>query len=162
MSALHIKQMLGYMPSRMNSFHHYTYKTAPADCLPAKELHHFISSISSTNLPILLIPRPYITLSQTMPPLTYEVFRGSEGGIIIPDNVSSTLEHGEVFIETTHSGLCGTDEHYLKSGQVLGHEGVGIVKALGTAVTSVRIGDRVGFGYTHQICGNCDRCSTGQ
>ncbi|KAI2712150.1 hypothetical protein CBS147332_5786 [Penicillium roqueforti] len=41
----------------------------------------------------------------------------------------STLAHGEVFTETTHSGLCGTDEHYLLSGQVLGHECVGIVKA---------------------------------
>ena len=97
-----------------------------------------------------------------MSSVTYEVFRGSAEGTIVLDRASSTLAHGEVFIETTHSGLCGTDEHYLQSGQVLGHEGVGIVKALGSGVTSVQIGERVGFGYTHHICGNCDRCSTGQ
>lgn len=94
--------------------------------------------------------------------VTYDVFRGSAEGTIVNDKVTSTLGHGEVFIETTHSGLCGTDEHYLKSGQVLGHEGIGIVKGLGLEVTSVRIGDRVGFGYTHKICGDCDKCSSGQ
>lgn len=77
-----------------------------------------------------------------------------------PDNVH--LEHGDVFIEATHSGLWGTDEHYLKSGQVLGHEGIGIVKAVGPGATSARVGDRVGFGYTHSICWNCDNCASGK
>ena len=94
--------------------------------------------------------------------VSYGVFRGSSEGKIISDQTTSILEHGDVFIETTHSGLCGTDEHYLKSGQVLGHEGVGIIKAVGPGVTSVKVGDRVGFGYTHSICANCDNCASGK
>ncbi|PYH92145.1 alcohol dehydrogenase [Aspergillus ellipticus CBS 707.79] len=93
--------------------------------------------------------------------ITYDVFRGSAEGRIIPGKATATLGHNEVFIETTHSGLCGTDEHYLKAGQVLGHEGIGIVKSLGPGVTSVKVGDRVGFGYTHSICTACNNCATG-
>ncbi|KAF7589225.1 hypothetical protein BBP40_004567 [Aspergillus hancockii] len=93
--------------------------------------------------------------------VTFDVFRGSAEGKIVADKTTRTLDFNEVFIETTHSGLCGTDEHYLKSGQVLGHEGIGIIKALGPGVTSVKVGDRVGFGYTHSICTSCDNCESG-
>ncbi|RAK77465.1 NAD(P)-dependent alcohol dehydrogenase [Aspergillus fijiensis CBS 313.89] len=96
-----------------------------------------------------------------MTSFTYDVFRGSSEGKIVPAQTTSELGHGEVFIETTHSGLCGTDEHYLKADQVLGHEGVGIVKAVGPGVTDVKVGARVGFGYTHSVCANCDNCVTG-
>jgi len=34
----------------------------------------------------------------------------------------------------THSGLCGTDIHYFEYGQVLGHEGVGILMEMGKTV----------------------------
>ncbi|KFA63049.1 hypothetical protein S40285_06394 [Stachybotrys chlorohalonatus IBT 40285] len=93
--------------------------------------------------------------------VSFDVFRGSAEGKIVPDHVTRSLEPHEVFVETTHSGICGTDEHYLKSGQVLGHEGVGVVRQTGSQVTSVKAGDRVGFGYTHEICANCDNCATG-
>ncbi|GKZ19597.1 hypothetical protein AbraIFM66951_002871 [Aspergillus brasiliensis] len=91
--------------------------------------------------------------------LTYDVFRGSSEGKIITDQVTSDLGYNEVFIETLASGVCGTDEHYLKSDQVLGHEGVGIIKAVGPGVRTVKAGDRVGFGYTHGICARCDNCA---
>ncbi|RAK75937.1 NAD(P)-dependent alcohol dehydrogenase [Aspergillus fijiensis CBS 313.89] len=93
--------------------------------------------------------------------ITFDVFRGSSEGRIVADKVTRTLELHEVFIETTHSGVCGTDEHYLKAGNVLGHEGVGIIRALGAGVKSVQVGDRVGFGYTHSICASCEECATG-
>ncbi|KAJ5683544.1 hypothetical protein N7462_006709 [Penicillium macrosclerotiorum] len=93
--------------------------------------------------------------------VTFEVFRGSEEGKIVPDKTTRTLQPNEVFIETTHSGLCGTDEHFLHSGQVLGHEGVGIIRQIGRDVTNVKVGDRVGFGYTHFVCGTCDKCLSG-
>ncbi|KAJ5212370.1 uncharacterized protein N7498_004016 [Penicillium cinerascens] len=93
--------------------------------------------------------------------ITFEVFRGSKDGKIIADKTTRTLEHNEVYIETTHSGLCGTDEHFLKSGQVLGHEGVGVIRQIGRDVTNVKVGERVGFGYTHYVCGTCERCLTG-
>lgn len=94
--------------------------------------------------------------------VTYEVFRGSAEGKIVPDKVTSSLGHNDVFIETTHSGLCGTDEHYLKTNQVLGHEGIGIIKAVGAGVNTVKVGDRVGYGYIHKICATCDNCTTGK
>lgn len=94
--------------------------------------------------------------------VTYDVYRGSPEGKIVADKVTHTLGQNEVYIETTASGLCGTDEHYLKTNQVLGHEGVGIVKALGPGVGSVKVGDRVGFGYTHSICAACNNCATGK
>ena len=34
----------------------------------------------------------------------------------------------EVLIKVTHSGLCGTDEHYKHADMVLGHEGAGVVE----------------------------------
>ncbi|KAL4726701.1 hypothetical protein ACLX1H_005590 [Fusarium chlamydosporum] len=92
--------------------------------------------------------------------VSYKVFRGTPEGKIVSDNVERELENHEVFIETTHSGVCGTDKLYATSGVVLGHEGIGIIKAVGSAVTNVKAGDRVGFGYTHQICGHCDNCCT--
>ncbi|KAJ5093139.1 Polyketide synthase enoylreductase [Penicillium angulare] len=93
--------------------------------------------------------------------VTFEVFRGSKEGKIVTDTTTRTLEPTEVYIETTHSGLCGTDEHALHTGMVLGHEGVGIVRQLGRDVKDVKVGDRVGFGYTHYVCGTCEKCLSG-
>lgn len=93
--------------------------------------------------------------------VTFEVFRGSKEGKIIADKTTRTLQHNEVYIETTHSGLCGTDEHFLHSGQALGHEGVGVVRQIGRDVTNVKVGARVGFGYTHYVCGTCEKCLSG-
>ncbi|KAJ5151303.1 uncharacterized protein N7482_010555 [Penicillium canariense] len=93
--------------------------------------------------------------------VTFEVFRGSKDGKIVADKTTRTLQPNEVYIETTHSGLCGTDEHYLRSGQALGHEGVGVVRQIGRDVTNVKVGARVGFGYTHYVCGTCEQCLSG-
>ncbi|GAE00020.1 alcohol dehydrogenase [Paecilomyces variotii No. 5] len=93
--------------------------------------------------------------------LSFQVYRGSKEGRIVPDQTTRSLGPNEVYIETTHSGLCGSDEHYLRSGQVLGHEGVGVVKEIGSSVTNVKVGDRVGFGYTQEVCGLCDSCLSG-
>lgn len=44
---------------------------------------------------------------------------------------------------------------------VLGHEGVGIVEAVGPDVKYLKKGDRVGWGYEHDSCGHCNECLTG-
>ncbi|KAH8703640.1 putative alcohol dehydrogenase [Talaromyces proteolyticus] len=92
--------------------------------------------------------------------ISFDVFRGVSGKIVA-DRVTKSLGDNEIFIETTHSGLCGTDLHFLHSNKVLGHEGVGIVRRLGPGVTSVKVGDRVGFGYTRKVCGKCKHCLSG-
>ncbi|KAE8340745.1 chaperonin 10-like protein [Aspergillus arachidicola] len=93
--------------------------------------------------------------------VTSEVFRGSPKGKIAADKTTQTLQHNKVYNKTTHSGLCGTDEHFIHSGQVLGHEGIGVVRQLGRDITNVKVGQRVGFGYNHYVCGVCEKCLSG-
>ncbi|PWY74162.1 alcohol dehydrogenase [Aspergillus eucalypticola CBS 122712] len=83
---------------------------------------------------------------------------GSTEGTIVENVTTRRLGENDVFIKTTHSGLCGTDEHFLHGHQALGHEGVGVVKRICSSVTSVKVGDRVGFGFIRRVCGKCDNC----
>src|ERR1035441_4132089 len=60
--------------------------------------------------------------------------------------------------------ICGTDLHILKgdvptcqSGRILGHEGVGIVEKVGTAVTAFKAGDHVLIACV-SACGKCEYC----
>ncbi|KAH6609946.1 alcohol dehydrogenase [Trichoderma cornu-damae] len=92
--------------------------------------------------------------------VSFTVQRGSQSGKVVQDITSRQLGRHEAYLQITHSGLCGTDEHYLRAGVVLGHEGVGIVQAIGQDVTAVKVGDRVGFGWVHKTCGHCESCLT--
>lgn len=67
----------------------------------------------------------------------------------------------EALVRTSHSGLCYTDVHAKDKGCGLGHEGVGVVEKTGSAVTSVKVGDRVGWGWLHSSCGHCGTCLSG-
>ncbi|KAL7935995.1 GroES-like protein [Trichoderma chlorosporum] len=94
---------------------------------------------------------------------TIDLFKGTPEGKLAVEHTTRTLGYGEVYIETTHSGLCGTDLHYLARGRIIGHEGVGVVRQLGPGVSrDIKVGDRVGFGYTHKVCGTCDCCLSGR
>ncbi len=44
---------------------------------------------------------------------------------------------------------------------VLGHEGVGVVMATGFAVCTLKLGDRVGWGFLQDTCGYCTQCLDG-
>lgn len=44
---------------------------------------------------------------------------------------------------------------------VLGHEGVGVVEAVGPEAKYLKKGGRVGWGYEHDSCGHCHECLTG-
>lgn len=57
----------------------------------------------------------------------------------------------DVLIRTTHSGLCTTDVHAKGKGCGLGHEGIGIVEQVGEAVASLKVGERVGWGWLHTV-----------
>ncbi|GAB7345929.1 hypothetical protein MBLNU457_4163t1 [Dothideomycetes sp. NU457] len=71
------------------------------------------------------------------------------------------LHSHEVLIRTTHSGLCYTDVHAKESGCGLGHEGVGIIEAVGDEVVDRTVGQRVGWGWLHSSCGKCKVCKEG-
>lgn len=73
----------------------------------------------------------------------------------------------DAIVRLTASAICGTDLHMIrgtmagmKSGTILGHEGVGIVEALGTDVRNLNIGDRVVIPSTI-ACGYCSYCRDG-
>jgi threonine dehydrogenase-like Zn-dependent dehydrogenase len=60
--------------------------------------------------------------------IEFTVFKGSKEGKIIKSTTQKELKADEVLIRTTHSGLCGTDEHYKHVEMGLGHEGAGVVE----------------------------------
>lgn len=73
----------------------------------------------------------------------------------------------DAIVRMTSTGLCGSDLHlyevlgaYLEQGDILGHEPMGIVEALGSGVTNLSVGDRVVMPF--QIaCGHCLMCDQG-
>ena len=75
---------------------------------------------------------------------------------------------GEVLVKVHASGVCHTDAFTL-SGEdpegifpaILGHEGGGVVEAVGEGVTSVAVGDHVIPLYTPE-CGECKFCTSGK
>ena len=77
-------------------------------------------------------------------------------------------QKGEVLVRIVASGVCHTDAFTL-SGEdpegifpaILGHEGGGIVEAVGEGVTSVAVGDHVIPLYTPE-CGKCKFCLSGK
>ncbi|KAI9931393.1 hypothetical protein ASPWEDRAFT_736893 [Aspergillus wentii DTO 134E9] len=92
---------------------------------------------------------------------TINVLRGSEQGKVQSGQITRSLSVSDALVEVTHASLCGTDDLYLHSPQVLGHEGIGIVKDVGSDVKNVKVGDRVGFGYIQKVCDECENCRSG-
>ncbi|KAF5346973.1 hypothetical protein D9758_010126 [Tetrapyrgos nigripes] len=81
-------------------------------------------------------------------------FRGSSTGEIVQKTFTYDLDGlapNEVIIKVTASGLCFTDILMLEKDMVLGHEGVGIVQAVGSGCKNVKVGDRVGWGGTNTL-----------
>jgi propanol-preferring alcohol dehydrogenase len=76
---------------------------------------------------------------------------------------------GQVRILVMASGVCHTDLHAADGDWPLkptlpfipGHEAVGFVDEIGSGVTSLRKGDRVGVPWLHSACGECEYCITG-
>lgn len=75
---------------------------------------------------------------------------------------------GEVLVEVVATGVCHTDAFTLSGGDpeglfpsILGHEGAGIVRAVGKGVTSVEEGDHVIPLYTPE-CRQCKFCTSGK
>ncbi|KAI1055510.1 hypothetical protein LB506_011434 [Fusarium annulatum] len=80
------------------------------------------------------------------------VYRGTPSGRVQQATVTrpGPLKAHQVTVRITHSGLCGTDEHYKCQDIVLGHEGVGIVESIGNSVMTLK------------VCLNCEYCDQGQ
>jgi S-(hydroxymethyl)glutathione dehydrogenase / alcohol dehydrogenase len=74
---------------------------------------------------------------------------------------------GEVLVRMAAVGICGTDLHSVKgewlrpTPSVLGHEGAGVVEAVGEGVASLGPGDEVVLSWAPS-CGECEDCSRGR
>ncbi|KAF4765248.1 hypothetical protein N7455_004977 [Penicillium solitum] len=93
--------------------------------------------------------------------IKFTVYRGSKDGIKQAEIEREDLKQDDVLVRTTHSGVCGTDVHYQSVDMSLGHEGTGVVEAIGPDAKFLKKGDRVGWGYEHDCCGFCKQCLTG-
>jgi len=60
--------------------------------------------------------------------VSFQAFKGSKDGSIVPSTTTRDVERDEVLIKITHCGVCGTDEHHKHRDMVLGHEGVGLIE----------------------------------
>jgi threonine dehydrogenase-like Zn-dependent dehydrogenase len=76
-------------------------------------------------------------------------------------------EPTDAIIRITSSGICGSDLHlyevlgpFLGEGDILGHEPMGVVEAIGPAVTDLAVGDRVVVPF-NICCGGCFMCKQG-
>jgi threonine dehydrogenase-like Zn-dependent dehydrogenase len=83
----------------------------------------------------------------------------------VPDPVIQ--EPNDIIIRVTSTAICGSDLHlygvlgpFLKPGDVLGHEPMGIVEETGSGITRLRAGDRVVIPFNIS-CGHCWMCQRG-
>lgn len=73
---------------------------------------------------------------------------------------------GQILVKTEACGVCHTDLHAARGDWPIkptlpfipGHEGIGLVVALGAGVTGVKEGDRVGVPWLFSACGHCEHC----
>ncbi|KAB2572129.1 Geraniol dehydrogenase [Lasiodiplodia theobromae] len=94
----------------------------------------------------------------------------SQGKWAVEDVTLRALKPDEVVVEIVASGICHTDLHCGNTPddkgvpavyypRVLGHEGSGYVRRVGSAVTGVAPGDPVLLSFSY--CGTCHVCRTG-
>ncbi|GAA3391312.1 zinc-dependent alcohol dehydrogenase [Cryptosporangium minutisporangium] len=76
-------------------------------------------------------------------------------------------EPTDAIVRMTSTAICGSDLHlydvlgmYIDSGDILGHEPMGIVEEVGSEVTHIKPGDRVVIPFNIS-CGHCWMCSRG-
>ena len=121
---------------------------------PSLELHPEFQRIKSDELQMM----------STMQALVYD----GPGRKALEDRPKPTIQAPtDAIVRITKTTICGTDLHILKGdvatctpGTVLGHEGVGIVDAVGAGVTTFKPGDRVLISCI-SACGRCDYCRKG-
>jgi aryl-alcohol dehydrogenase len=93
------------------------------------------------------------------------IVRETGGAMSIEDVMIGQPADDEVLVRIVASGICHTDLSVrdqllpMPLPAVLGHEGSGVVEAVGRSVTNVAPGDHVVMSYAY--CGSCDLCHSG-
>jgi len=95
------------------------------------------------------------------------VFYGGDRPVAVEDVGLKDPGHGEVRVDLRAAGLCHSDLSVIDgtipypTPVVLGHEGAGVIGAVGAGVTSVKEGDTV-IVSTLSHCGRCVACEVGR
>ncbi|MDI1288564.1 MAG: Zn-dependent alcohol dehydrogenase [bacterium] len=91
----------------------------------------------------------------------------SPGVLVVEDVSVDKPGPNEVLVRVGATGLCHSDLHYMETKRqlagptVMGHEGAGVVEAVGSDVTYVKPGDHV-VGFPTFSCGRCEFCMSGR
>ena len=101
--------------------------------------------------------------------MTAAVVHELGGPLVVEEVPTPAPGPGEILVRVEASGLCHTDIHAAHGDWPVkpsppftpGHEGVGIVEAVGTGVVEVAPGDRVAMPWLGYACGVCDYCVSG-
>jgi len=86
--------------------------------------------------------------------------------LVLRDWVVPVPGPGQILVKTEACGVCHTDLHAARGEWpakpslpfIPGHEGIGRVVALGSGVSAVKEGDRVGVPWLYSACGHCEYC----
>ncbi|MBP6671847.1 MAG: zinc-dependent alcohol dehydrogenase family protein [Bacteroidetes bacterium] len=95
------------------------------------------------------------------------VYHGA-GNIALEEKLKPTLKvPTDAVVRVTRTTICGTDLHILKGdvptvtdGRILGHEGIGVIDAVGVNVSNFAVGDKVLISCI-TCCGKCSYCRKG-
>jgi S-(hydroxymethyl)glutathione dehydrogenase/alcohol dehydrogenase len=95
------------------------------------------------------------------------VWDGAGHGVEITEVELAPPGPDEVEVAIAAAGVCGSDLHVVRGEWevpvpvVLGHEGAGVVSALGDGVDDLQVGDHVVLSWVPQ-CGRCRQCLAGR
>lgn len=95
------------------------------------------------------------------------VFHGANQPLTIEEIEVDQPMAREVLVKTMATGVCHSDLHFvdgyypMMAPTILGHEGAGVVEAVGSMVTQFKPGDHV-IACLSVFCGTCERCVSGE
>src|SRR5690349_12981741 len=97
-------------------------------------------------------------LPATMPAAVF----GGMRTVTVEERPTPELRPGEMLLEVSHCGICGSDIHFLLEwglsvGKIEGHEFSGTVVAVADDVEGWELGDRA-IGGPSPKCGTCEHC----
>ena len=103
-------------------------------------------------------PSGMTQVPETMPAAVFMGLRD----VAVEDRPTPKPGPGELLLEVSHCGICGSDLHFLlewggRAGVIEGHEYSGTVAALGPDVTGWAVGERA-IGGPSPRCGRCEYC----
>ena len=98
--------------------------------------------------------------------ITAAVLRAADGPYALETVQLAEPGPGQVLVRIVGSGMCHTDVLPRVAGSpapppiIAGHEGAGVVEAVGEGVSRVRVGDHVALSF--DSCGECGPCTHGR